>query len=318
MTALDRLPALATTGVGSLPSADPLAAARHAVRAYELPFCPQLPRLDGDMVREWLGADPGRCGWNADRDRQRPAAWDAFGAELTATPPEHRLVKLQVTGPVTLAVALERSTGGIGAGAASIALAREVAQWLAASAGEQIERLATLGFDVLLTVDEPGLAGAGLTGADVGVWHPLRDAGAAAWGLHICGAVPWGVVDASDVDLLAFDVARDGLVPHARRAIRRLLGRDGRVGWGALNPVDPGDSGDVAAVVAGALSALTGPGLPLEQVAQRSLLTPACGTGRLSEQRERLVAATLAAAVDGARAAVCATTMARRGARARR
>jgi hypothetical protein len=307
VTALDRLPALATTGVGSLPFADPLAAVRHAVRAYELPFCPQLPRLDGDMVREWLGADPGRCGWNADRDRQRPAAWGAFVAELGATPPGHRLVKLQVTGPVTLAVALERATGGIGAGAASIALAHEVAQWLAASAREQIERLAALGLDVLLTVDEPGLAGAGLTGADVGVWHPLRDAGAAAWGLHICGAVPWGVVDASDVDLLSFDVARDGLAPHARRAIRRLLGRHGRVAWGALDPVDPGDSGGVAAVVAGAPFALAGSGLALEQIAQRSLVTPACGTGRLSEQRERLVAATLAAAVDGARAAVRAT-----------
>ena len=114
MSALDRLPPLATAGVGSLPFADAAAAARHAARAYELPFCPQLPRLDGDMVREWLGADPGRCGWSPDRDRQRPAAWDAFVAQLAAKPPAHGLVKLQVTGPVTLAVALERADGGIG------------------------------------------------------------------------------------------------------------------------------------------------------------------------------------------------------------
>ena len=314
MTALDRLPALATTGVGSLPFADPHAAARHAARAYELPFCPQLPRLDGDMVREWLGSDPGRCGWNPDRDRQRPAAWDAFLAQLAGKPPAHGMVKLQVTGPVTLAIALERSSGGIGAGAPSIGLAREVAQWLAASAGEQIERLAALGLDVLLVIDEPGLASAGLSGADAGVWQVLRDAGAAAWGLHVCGAVPWGVVDASDLDVLSFDVARDGLMPHARRALRRLLGRGGRVAWGALNPVDPGDSGDVAGVVAAALFALTGPGLAVDLVAERSLLTPACGTGRLSERRERLVAATLAAAADGTRAA----GRARRGARARR
>src|SRR5690349_9431311 len=51
-SALDRLPALATTGVGSLPFDDPAAAVRHAVHAYDLPFCPQLPALDGDMVRE--------------------------------------------------------------------------------------------------------------------------------------------------------------------------------------------------------------------------------------------------------------------------
>ncbi len=86
---LDRLPALATTGVGSLPFARPAEAARHALGAYAVPFCPQLPRLDGDMVSEWLGADPGRCGWTADRDRERPAA----------KPPDHGMVKLQVTGP---------------------------------------------------------------------------------------------------------------------------------------------------------------------------------------------------------------------------
>ena len=65
---LDRLPALATTGVGSLPFVRPPEAARHAFGGYALPFCPQLPRLDGDMVSEWLGTDPGRCGWTSGRD----------------------------------------------------------------------------------------------------------------------------------------------------------------------------------------------------------------------------------------------------------
>jgi len=45
---LDRLLALATTGVGSLPFARPAEAARHALGGYAVPFCPQLPRLDGD------------------------------------------------------------------------------------------------------------------------------------------------------------------------------------------------------------------------------------------------------------------------------
>ena len=70
-TILDRLPALATTGVGSLPFTSCDDAARHATGAYTLPFCPQLPRLDGDMVSEWLGTDPCRCGWSA---RSRPRA----------------------------------------------------------------------------------------------------------------------------------------------------------------------------------------------------------------------------------------------------
>ena len=123
---LDRLPALATTGVGSLPFARPAEAARHALGAYAVPFCPQLPRLDGDMVSEWLGADPGRCGWTADRDRERPAAWDAFVEQRAAKPPDHGMVKLQVTGPVTLAIALERGAGRMGAGASVVSLARDV------------------------------------------------------------------------------------------------------------------------------------------------------------------------------------------------
>ncbi|HEY7630489.1 MAG TPA: hypothetical protein VH817_07310, partial [Thermoleophilaceae bacterium] len=80
---LDTLPPLATTGVGSLPFEQPRDAARHAIDSYELPFCPQLPRLDGDMIAEWLGADPGRCGWAPDRDRERPAAWHDVVARLT-------------------------------------------------------------------------------------------------------------------------------------------------------------------------------------------------------------------------------------------
>jgi 4'-phosphopantetheinyl transferase EntD len=43
VSVLDRIPAWATTGVGSLPHDDPRAAAAHAIEAYTLPFCPQLP-----------------------------------------------------------------------------------------------------------------------------------------------------------------------------------------------------------------------------------------------------------------------------------
>ncbi|MDW5596049.1 hypothetical protein VSS74_17010, partial [Conexibacter stalactiti] len=114
---LERLPAWATTGVGSLPHDDPAQAVAHCVAAYELPFCPQLPRLDGDMVSEWLGADLASAGWTRARERGRPRAWEALLARLDAAPPAHRIVKLQVTGPATLACALERARGAAGSGA---------------------------------------------------------------------------------------------------------------------------------------------------------------------------------------------------------
>jgi hypothetical protein len=70
----------------------------HAVGECDVAFCPQLPRLEGDMAGEWLGFDPLRCGWAPDRDRERPAARDAFLAAVTRRPPRHGVVKLRSRG----------------------------------------------------------------------------------------------------------------------------------------------------------------------------------------------------------------------------
>jgi hypothetical protein len=299
---LDRLPPLTTTGVGSLPFEHAPDAARHALGAYGLPFCPQLPRLDGDMIAEWLGADPGRCGWAPDRDRERPAAWHDFVARLTADPPAHGLVKLQVTGPVTLAMALER---GSASGARIVPLARDIATWLAANAAGQVRRLAHVGLDALLVVDEPGLAGAGVTRTDTALWDPLRGA-APVWGMHVCGPVPWDLVDALELDLISLDVTAHGLPPQAGPVLARMLRRGGRVAWGVLDPVVPTGAADSAGMAVAALSAVADQGLPIERLAELSLLTPACGTGRLSPERELFVAASLDAAQRAALGAFAA------------
>ena len=287
--ALDRLPGLVTTGVGSLPFSDPWEAVEHAAGAYGLPFCPQLPRLEGDMVVEWLGGDPGRCGWSPDRDRERPAAWDAFARAMAGAPPAHGLVKLQVTGPATLATALE--------GPGQRALAAEIAMWLAANAAGQVRRLAELGLGAVLVVDEPGLDGAGI--ADPVVYDPLRAAGAAAWGMHVCGAVPWPLVDLLEPDLVSFDLVRHGPDAGGRSVLGRLVARGGRIAWGAVDPVAPVAAAQTAALVGTALRSL---GHPTTLVASRSLLTPTCGTGVLAPSRERRVARTLAAAGTALRA----------------
>ncbi len=260
MSALDRLPEWATTGVGSLPHTDVEEAVAHVAAAYDVPFCPQLPRLDGDMIAEGLGADPGRCGWSPARDRERPRAWTALLAELENAPPPHRVVKLQVTGPATLAHALgDRS------------LAREIAVWLAASVAEQIRALA--GFDVLVMVDEPALH---LFGVDA--WDPLR-AVAPLWGLHVCGPVPWDLVGRAEPDVLSFDVA---LAPPDERVLAHLVGRGGRIAWGVVQP-HRAEHGLHA----------------LQRLAARrdagawSLLTPSCGSGRMSVRREHELATAL-------------------------
>jgi hypothetical protein len=289
--ALERLPSLATTGVGSLPFARAREAVDHVIAAYELPFCPQLPRLDGDMVTEWLGADPGRCGWSPDRDRQLPAAWDAFVAALSARPPEHGLVKLQVTGPVTLAVALERAAGRDGSGPTVVALAEQVALWQGIAAAQRARWLDDeLGLDTLLVVDEPGLDHAALDPAHARVWDPLRQAGT-AWGLHVCCQVPWATVAAAAPDLLSFDPARSCVGPDAAPALMGIMRRRGRIAWGAL---DAGRCPDPQRALARlhrawATLGVDGPDTP----ADGWLVSASCGTGAGTVAAERTVARAL-------------------------
>lgn len=322
MSALDRLPALATTGVGSLPFDDPAVAVRHATRAYGIPFCPQLPRFDGDMVREWLGAEWSAtpCGWTTERDRERPAAWDAFVDAVDERRPDHGLVKLQVTGPVTLAVAMERAAGRTGVGNDVVVLAHEVAGWLATSVAGQVARLRELGLDALVVVDEPGLAHAAIgpegvgTAVDATVWDPLR-AAPAAWGLHVCSAVPWALVRAAEPDVLSFDATRYAVGGAGAVVLGELVARGGRIAWGALDPVRPDAEYAVAARIRAAITTVVDAGASLDAVVGASLLTPSCGTGRLAPDRERLVASVL----DAGAAAVAATwrSWPRMGARAR-
>lgn len=299
---LRALPGLATVGVGSLPFAVPETAARHATRAYDVPFCPQLPVVDGDMIHEWLGADPARCGWTPDRDRELPRGWDALVACVRKAPPVHGIVKLQVTGPLTLAAGLERAAGRPGCGTGVLELAAEIASWLAGNAAQQVRQLAALGLDTLVVIDEPGLAYLGAEAGQAALWDPLRVI-APAWGLHVCGPVPWALVEAAEPDVLSFDLVRYGLEADARRVLAARMRRGQRVALGVLDPSAPDGAPRAAARTAEALQVLAGAASrSLEDAAATTLLTPSCGTGRLSPERERLVAAQLGGAALMARA----------------
>jgi hypothetical protein len=96
-----------------------------------------------------------------------------------------------------------------------------------------------------------------------------------------------------------------------------MLSRKARVAWGIVDPVTPTSAADAAATGVAALAALADEQLPIEQVARQSLLTPACGTSRLSPDRERLVAATLETAADAVQGALAARSPRTRGAAAK-
>lgn len=292
---LDRLPPLATTGIGSLPFSRPADAAAHVVTAYELPFCPQLPRAYGDMIAEWLGADPGRCGWAPDRDRQLPAVWDPFILQLSRRPPAHRLVKLQVTGPVTLATALDPAARGV----ELCALAREISMWLAATVTTQATELGELGLDAILIIDEPGIAAAEVRVTDAAVWDPLR-ASVRTWGVHICGAVPWPLIDAAQPDLVSFDLAHYGLTASARPVLTRVISRGGAVIWGVFDPLAPQPVAAATCQIRSACASCS-PELTESRVLAASLVSASCGTGLASVDDELALAARVGAAAASVR-----------------
>ncbi len=287
---LTRLVPLTTTGVGSLPFTRPRDAARHALAAYELPFCPQLPRAFGDMVDGWLGGDPERCGWAPDRDRQLPAAWDDLILGLQHHPPSHGVVKLQMTGPLTLAMALE--CGSVQRGSDVEGLAREIAAWQAAAVSTQVCGLAELGLMVLVVVDEPGLLAAQQHGASAAVWDAVR-AAAPAWGLHVCGEVPWRLLDVAEPDVISYDLVRSGCGRIAQSVIRRLMRRGGRVIWGAVDPVALEGPSAVMDRVCVAARAVAGRRWRTFDVLDASLLSGTCGTGGVDVAAEDRVARAL-------------------------
>jgi methionine synthase II (cobalamin-independent) len=248
---LDRLPPWATTGVGSLPFDSAEAAVAHVMTSYDVPFCPQLPRLEGDMISAW---------------RSPPRAWDAFVAALRRAPPAHRVVKLQVTGPITLACAVD--------GADAFELADDVAALVAG----QVRDLAALGLDAVLIVDEPSLRERdGVERA----WEPLR-AVAPCWGLHLCGPVPWPTVARAEPDVLSFDLA---LGPPDAAVLDGLLARSSRIAWGIVQPHRPEYAPQARERLLEALALVGATG-------EQSLLTPSCGSGIVPLAREAdLVAA---------------------------
>jgi len=270
---LDQLPDWCTTGIGSLPFIDPHAAAIHATASYELPFRPQLPKLDGEMVNEWLGGEAEWGRWTRKRKTQMPRSWAPFLDEIDRTPPEHGWVKLQVTGPVTLASAIDLDRP-------SFQLMTDVAEWLAEPMRGRVEVLAERGVEALVLIDEPLLDQ--FSNADSGelakVWRPIADV-ASAWGLHICCEVPWCPVLSAGPDVISFDLTVEELDEEAVTALTNLVESGTRIAWGVIRP-----------------DSLDGPRegmMRLEQALAkvpaadgRSLITASCGSGTVSPERE--------------------------------
>jgi len=291
------------TGIGSLPHREACTAAAVVLRCLpDLPAAPQLPARSPreGMLAQWALGIPGvevrddgtidlAPGDHVVDDAPIDTTFDPVAhdglltfldqAAARARPPSR--VKVQVTGPLTLGLAL--LDAGLDAERAFRASSRAARAWAVAVEGLVADRLPDA--RLLLFFDEPGLVRwqRGDAPLDHESATDLLSGALAApscvTGVHACG----------DADLrVAFDAgprvlgvaATPRLLEHAA-ALGRFLEGDGWVAWGAVPTDGPvgEDAGPLWRALVELWCELTRRGCDPVRLRGQALVTPACGLG---------------------------------------
>jgi len=221
--------------------------------------------------------------------------------------PPCRAVKGQIVGPFTLLSGLKDQHDR--ALLYDERLLDVVVKHLAMKAKWQILQLQSLGLPVILFLDEPALAGFG-SSAFISVSRELVhglltevvDAVHAVGGLagvHICANTDWLLAFDSGVDIINFDTYNyfDRFILY-KDNIQQFLAKNKILAWGIVPTSDPQliaretpqSLVDRWTTLAGRLCEN---GVDLKDILSRSLFTPSCGCGSLSEEMaERVLALT--------------------------
>jgi hypothetical protein len=219
-------------------------------------------------------------------------------------------LKGQLSGPVTFAGVVKD------AGGKPILYDRELTQavcaGLARKVAWQAEKFRELGKEPIVFLDEPFLTGFGSAYLPISkeevneiLTQTLEEArGAAAGpitlGMHCCGNTDWSLLLNAPIDVLSFDSF--GYFDSLRlydRALADYLGRGGWLAWGLVPTLDPEEFKKETAdslwqrfqqqIIQLAEDVHWG----LKEILAQSLLTPACGTGYMSQDDARRVLITL-------------------------
>jgi methionine synthase II (cobalamin-independent) len=303
------LPAGAATAIGSLPHRDARQAADLVLRCLpELPAAPELPRRSAceTMISRWAGAIPEvdvqpdgelvvrshECDEPVkpvfDREHHDGLLTFLDLAAEQGKPPAR--VKLQVTGPLTLGVALEQA--GMPLGRAFVRAVEAARTWGRTLEREVAQRLPDA--DVVIFFDEPALVQWRTddppldreTATDL--LSAALAAPACATGVHVCGAGDVRLALDAGPDIVAIDVSE--IEVDDAFALSRFLEAGGTVAWGAVPTDRP--VGESAAPLWKALvevwCELTKRGCDPVRLRDQALVTPACGlAGHGASQAER-------------------------------
>ncbi|HXY92614.1 MAG TPA: hypothetical protein VEP49_09075 [Acidimicrobiia bacterium] len=302
-------PGLAT-GIGSLPHTDARAAAELVLRCLpELPAIPQLPSRDPreGMLAQWLMALPevqvgddgsidvagvSNLAPECVFDERAHAGLLAFLDAADAHDRPIDRVKVQVTGPLTLGVALRAA--GMPTRHAFARAAEATRAWSVALEDLLDARLPDAA--LVLFLDEPALVRwrRGDAPLDresaIDVLSGALAAVDCVAGVHVCGEGDLGLALEAGPQVLGVEVS-DALVRDTI-PLARFLDGDGWIAWGAVPTDRPvGESADPHwRRLASVWCELTRRGCDPVSLRARGIITPACGlAGYGASQAERVL-----------------------------
>jgi hypothetical protein len=232
--------------------------------------------------------------------RDAAAGLHAFLARARAGGLKHAgYVKGQIAGPLSVALELKDRQGRPAYYHGD--LRDSIVRTLALNAGCQAAALSGFGAVPMVFVDDPAVGAYGsrlhlalsreMIIEDLNfIFEAIQSQNALA-GIHCCEAVDWSLVLETRTQILSMDAYRFGasLIPYAGH-LRRFLARGGVIAWGIVPTLDDPYKESVESLLK-RLEALWNELFPTraerEAALRLSMLTPACGTGLLTEDQAR-------------------------------
>jgi hypothetical protein len=206
-------------------------------------------------------------------------------------------IKGQIVGPITFAGGLMDARGR--SALANSEIMDAIVKGLAIKALWLVKTMSIAGKRTILFIDEPYLSGYGSAFTPIQrqevvsrireIIDYLRSRSDAILGIHCCGNTDWSMIIETGVDIVSFD-AFDYLDYFLlyKNEIVSLLRNGGAVAWGAVPTISfTGKETvvDLQARLEEGLHRFYAWGLDRDMVAERSLVTPACGVGSIEPSR---------------------------------
>jgi hypothetical protein len=210
-------------------------------------------------------------------------------------------IKGQIVGPLTVGFQLKDEKGNYAYYQDD--LRDVIVRTLAQGARCQASLLSQFGAPAIIFVDEPCVAAYGsllhlalsreMIIGDLNALSHAIHAGNALAGVHACEAVDWPLLFESDLDIVSLDAYRYGnSLFYYPLEVKAFLEKGGVLAWGIVPTLDDPFSEDVTSLftkLERRIAQLMGCGLSRKQILSQSMITPACGTGLLSEKQVKKI-----------------------------